>query len=74
MSAMARTRIGRAPLGAAPSIAVAPPLQPARSIAAAILPATDVPSEPVSTPSMRGLEATIAIASLASAILLGLLR
>jgi hypothetical protein len=74
MTGLARTRIGHSPPSAPPRISVAPPLQPIRPLSAGVRATSEAASTPVSTPSMRGLEVTIAIASLASALLLGLLR
>lgn len=71
---MARTRIGRARLSPPAAIAVADRLRPVpvRPLGAGL--EDDVAPIPLPTPSMRGLEATIAIASLGAALFLGLLR
>lgn len=70
---MARTRMARTRLNPAPTVAVAGPLRPVRPLATPLARDPMAPI-PLPSPSMRGLEATIAIAALAAAILLGLLR
>jgi hypothetical protein len=68
--------MGRSGLSPSPTIKVADRLQPIPVRPLGARPAQEEVAAPISlpSPSMRGLEATIAIASLASAILLGLLR
>jgi hypothetical protein len=70
-----RTPIGRSRLSVSPAIAVADQLRPVpvQPVGARFAP-PEVAPIPMPSPSMRGLEATIAIASLAVALLLGLLR
>jgi hypothetical protein len=74
-SPVSRTRIGRSGLSPSPTIEVANRLQPipARPLGTRLA-QEEVAPIPLANLSMRGLEATIAIASLAVALLLGLLR
>ncbi len=67
--------MGRSGLSPSPMIEVADRLRPipVRPVGARLAQEEAVPI-PLPSPSMRGLEATIAIASLAVALLLGLLR
>lgn len=71
---MARTRVGRTRLNAATAIGVADHLRPVPVGPRGAELEDDVAQIPMPIPSMRGLEATVAIASLAAALFLGLLR